>query len=54
MNEEDGSDRLPFSTMLGAYLMIALAWPLSVAFFVYGLVILLVTGEQSEDGSSTY
>jgi len=48
--QTDPEKRAPAAAMLGAYLMIALAWPLSVVVFVYGLVSYLFTGAEQEDG----
>lgn len=47
---ERSEDKVPFAAMLGAYLMIALAWPLSIVVFVYGLVSHLLTGAEQGDG----
>ena len=43
-------NRVPVAAMLGAYLMIALAWPLSIVVFVYGLVSQLLAGAEQGDG----
>ena len=47
---DQSQERTPLGAMLGAYLMIALAWPLSVVVFLYGLISQLLTGAEQEDG----
>ena len=49
-SENPEAPRASFSALFGAYLMIGLAWPLSVVLFVYGLVSHLLTGAEQGDG----
>ena len=40
---------LSFKMMLGAYIFIALAWPISVAAFIYGALSQVIFGAQQKD-----
>ena len=45
----DNFSTVSFKMMFGAYIFIALAWPISVAAFVYGALSQFILGTQQND-----